>query len=185
MLHRIFIAINLPENIKSRISNIQEEWPTLPCRWVNRENLHITLAFLGNRNNQELEKVLEISKEIATASEPFLISFSKVCYGPGAKIPPRLVWIEGEKSQAFHQLKTNMGNLLSEGIGFWPDRKKSLPHITIARVKTWNWRQLEPDDRPDIDSQVSIEVPVNSIEVMKSYLKKTGPEYQILQTFKL
>ncbi len=185
MLHRIFIAIDLPENVKNKILGIGEQWSSLPCRWVSKENLHITLAFLGNRNNQELEKILEIGKQIATENEPFSMLFNKICYGPGTKMPPRLIWIKGEKSESFYKLKTDMHNLFSEKIGFWTGKRDLLPHITIARIKAWEWRQLEPENQPNIETQTSMKVPVDSIKVIESFLKRGGPKYQVLQTFNL
>jgi len=44
-LHRIFIAINLPANLKKELSMAQNRWPELPARWTKPENLHITLLF--------------------------------------------------------------------------------------------------------------------------------------------
>jgi len=43
---RIFIAINLPKQIKKQLAQFQENWPDLPARWLKKETLHITLGFL-------------------------------------------------------------------------------------------------------------------------------------------
>ncbi|MBI4101693.1 MAG: RNA 2',3'-cyclic phosphodiesterase, partial [Candidatus Nealsonbacteria bacterium] len=48
MRHRIFLAINLPENVKKKLADFKSKWPDLPCRWTKAENLHITLVFLGS-----------------------------------------------------------------------------------------------------------------------------------------
>ena len=44
--HRIFIAINLPNDIKKYLVGFEKKWLDLPAKWVNPENLHITLLFL-------------------------------------------------------------------------------------------------------------------------------------------
>lgn len=180
-MKRIFIAINLPEHIKEQFTQFQKNWPTLPCRWLKKETFHITLAFLGNRNEQELEKIYEAVKETAEKNAPFSIFLNKVCYGPPRMKPPRLVWVESEKSAKFLQLKIDLNRTLgAEKINFKPDERDSAPHITIARIKKWNWQRLEPEQRPEVDLAISLEIPVNSIEVMEAHLKRTGAEYEVL-----
>ncbi|MCJ7787087.1 RNA 2',3'-cyclic phosphodiesterase, partial [Patescibacteria group bacterium] len=88
MNHRVFIAINLPENIKKKLTDYQLKWPELPCRWTKKENLHITLAFLGYLTDEELFEVCKITKEVALRHEPFFINLNKILYGP-PKQPPR------------------------------------------------------------------------------------------------
>jgi len=44
-LHRIFIAINLPEKLKKELSLFQNRWPEIPARWTRPDNLHVTLVF--------------------------------------------------------------------------------------------------------------------------------------------
>jgi len=197
MRHRIFIAINLPKDIKEGLSRCQKKIEKLftphrnrisgagPCRWVKKENLHLTLAFLGYLNDEQLEQVYEIVKETTAKNKPFLIFLNKVGYGPRKKLPPRLIWIQGEKSEELLKLKKDLEELLTQKINFSPEERNFLPHITLARIKKWNWRQIEPEERPVVDLEVSFQLPVNSIEVMESHLKKTGAEYEILKSYKL
>ena len=63
MRRRVFIAINLPENIKKELSDYQFKWLELPASWVKKENLHITLSFLGYLIDEELLEVLKTSEE--------------------------------------------------------------------------------------------------------------------------
>lgn len=185
MPRRIFIAINLPEKIKEELFNFQKEWPTLPCRWVEKENLHLTLAFLGYLNDEQLIEVFKITKEVTEKNGPFSISLNRVCYGPRKEMPPRLVWVEGERSKELSKIKNDLDKLLSEKIDFLPEEREFFPHITLGRIKKWNWRQIEPEERPEVNIEVSFEIPVNSIEVVESHLKRTGAEYEILESFKL
>jgi len=185
MRHRIFIAINLSEKMKQRLAQFQKKWPTLPCRWVSKENLHLTLAFLGYLNDEQLNVVFEIAKEVAERNKPFKISLDKICYGPPKTMPPRLVWAEGESFRELSKLKEDLDKLLAEKINFSPEKREFTPHITLGRIKRWNWRRFEPEERPDVNLEVSLEIPVNSIEVMESHLKRTGAEYTILESFEL
>ncbi|MDP3996027.1 MAG: 2'-5' RNA ligase family protein, partial [bacterium] len=124
MKRRIFVAINLPEKVKNKLAEYRDKWPELPVRWTKKENLHITLEFLGYLTDEELIELLQKTKEIASEKESFDIHLNKICYGPIDKKPPkeskipRMVWVVGEKLKEFN---------LS-------------PHITLGRLKTWQWR---------------------------------------------
>ena len=163
MRRRIFIAINLPEEIKKKLVDYQSKWLELPVRWTKKENIHITLEFLGYLTDEELFELLEKTKDIASKTKSFSVVLNKICYGPPKKMPPRMVWAMGEKVKEFN---------LS-------------PHITLERIKTWQWKQIEPEERPEVDEDIDLSFEVNSIEVMESQLKREGPEYTILESCRL
>ncbi len=186
MRHRIFIAINLPEEIKNKLSSFQAKWPELPTRWVKPENLHITLAFLGYLSDEELGEVLKISKEVAQRHAPFSINLVKICYGPPKKMPPRMIWIEGEKSKDLASLKDDLEkSLICSKIPFELEEREFKPHITLGRIRQWEFRQIEPEERPLVEEEISLNFPVESIEIMESQLKRNGAEYTILESFSL
>lgn len=163
MRHRIFIAINLPESVKKDLTSLQVKWPELPCRWTKPENLHITVDFLGYVSDGELTGVLQRTEELAEIQKSFQVSLSRVCYGPPGKMPPRMVWVTGERV---------------EQLGL-------TPHITLGRIRTWDWRRIEPEERPQIEEDIDLSFDVSSIDVMESRLKRGGPEYIILESFPL
>ena len=182
MRHRIFIAINLPAEIKRELANFQSKWPELPTRWTKPENLHITLAFLGYLSDEELFEVCKITKEVASGNPPFSINLIKICYGPPKKIPPRMVWAEGKKLKELANLKNDLENSLIERVYFSSENRTFSPHITLGRIRTWEFRQIEPEERPEINEEVNLSFEVNSIEVMESQLKRGGAEYTILES---
>ena len=160
MRHRVFIAINLPPEIKKQLISYQSKWPDLPVRWTKSENLHITFDFLGYLTDEEVSKTCQETRELALKHKPFTATLNKICYGPPKKIPPRMIWVVGEKIKEF--------NLF--------------PHITLGRIKTWQWRQIEPEERPEVETEINLNFEVNSIEVMESQLKRGGPEYIVLES---
>ncbi len=169
---RIFIAINLPDNIKEKLSQFHCD---LPLRWTRKDNLHITLIFLGYCSDQDLGKICRIVKETAAKHSSFSVKLSKICYGPKEVIPPRMVWALGEKDKELSGLKKDLEKALEiEGGEFYP-------HITLARIKTWEWRQIEPEERPEIEKDISLSFKVTSIDVMESKLKREGPQYIVLE----
>lgn len=182
MRHRIFIAINLPHNVKKELSSFQKKWPELPARWTKPENLHITLAFLGYLSDEELAEVCKIAEEVASRNKPFSIKLSKICYGPLDKKPPRMVWIVGEKSEPFAKLRNDLENALSGESLYQKENRPFSPHITLARIRKWDFRQIEPEDRPEVNEDINFSFEVSSIEVMESKLKRGGAEYTVSES---
>ena len=95
-------------------------------------------------------------------------------------MPPKMIWAIGDRSEKFSQLRDDLGKALeiSEGRVF-------SPHVTLGRVKQMEWRRVEPEGRPQVEQDLSLTIPVDSIEIMESVLKKTGPEYSIIQSYSL
>ena len=202
--HRIFIAINLPENIKKKLVEYQKKWPELPVRWTKPDSLHITLAFLGYLKDEELVEICKITREVASRHTSFEVRLNKISYGPNGKKPPRppkfsetvtseednnglrkfgrprMIWAAGEKSEEFTALKNDLDKLLASSEG----RQFSL-HITLGRIRQWEWRRIEPEDRPEVEEEIDLLFPVNSIEIMESVLKRGGPKYNIIESINL
>jgi len=199
MRHRIFIAINLPEKIKKELiihqekieklfTSLQDESPQPKVtRWTKKDNLHITLIFLGYVSDQELLEICKITKDTALKNKPFLIKLIKIIYGPPKKMPPRMIWVEGEKSKEFSTLKDDLEKSLttSKQVRFSPEKRVFSPHITLGRIRTWEFRQIEPEERPAVNEEISLSFEVNSIEIMESQLKRGGSEYTVLESVAL
>lgn len=183
--HRIFIAIKLPEDIKRGLSKYQEKWAELPAKWTAKDNLHITLEFLGDLTDEELGDVCRVVAEVAKRHKIFSINLNKILYGPPQKMPPRMVWVEGEKSDELADLKEDLQECLLEEIKFRPDGQGFTPHITLARISEWAFRQIEPEERPEINEDIDLTFTAESIDIMESELKKRGPVYTILESHQL
>lgn len=177
---RIFIAINLPEEIKKKLSDCQERWWNLPLRLTKPANLHLTVVFIGYVNDQEMFEICQMTRGVAKNYSPFILNFNRICLGP-AKRPPRLIWLEGEKNQNLIDLKNQLEeNLFGLVKKIKIEKRDSLSHITLARIRQREWQGLQ--DKPArIDEKISLSFPVESIEVMESELKRDGAEYTILE----
>ena len=187
MPRRIFIAIKLPEKIKSQFVNYQRKWPELPIRWTKKDNLHVTLVFIGYVKDEEIPEICQIVEEIAGKNSIFTISLNKIVYAPPKKIPPRMVWVSGEKSEQLTKLQRALENSLLASPLKKNIKQKSLysPHITLGRIKRWDFKQLEIEEKPSVNEDVSFSFEVRSIEIMESQLKRTGAEYTVLESVPL
>jgi len=188
--HRVFIAINLPNEVKKELAGFYDKWPELPAKWTTKDNLHITLEFLGDLTDVEIGDACKIVKEVAKRHNSFSMNLNKVLYGPplrqgsAGQAPkiPKMVWAEGEKSDELIDLREDLQNCLLEKIRFRPEGSGFVTHITLARISEWEFRKFEPEERPEINEDIDLMFSVESIEVMESELKRGGPVYTVLES---
>lgn len=183
--HRVFVAINLPQEIKKELFSYSEKWPELPAKWTEKDNLHITLEFLGALTDEEVGEVCVIVKDVATRHSSFSLNLNQILYGPPKKTPPKMVWAEGEKSEELSLLREDLENSLTEKVRFVPENRVFAPHITLARISSWEWRGIEPEERPEINESIDLPFTAESIEVMESEMKRGGPIYTVLESHQL
>lgn len=183
--HRVFIAINLPNDIKKYLAGFEKKWQDVPAKWTATENLHITLIFLGEVTDQELGDICMAVKEVAKNYHTFNVALNKIGYGPVDKIPPRYIWVGGRGSKELSALKKDLENALAEVVHIAPDNKSFHPHITLARIGAWQWRAINPEERPEVNEMIDVSFTVESIEVMESELKRGGPQYTIVDSHQL
>ncbi len=193
MLKRLFIAINLPMELKRELANAEKEINSaFPeeianaglLKWVEMENLHITLIFIGQVGDNAVPKLAEAINSVIKNYKPMEIKAKKVCYGPPKAMPPRLIWLELEKNSQLKNLAQDLQKaVLKTGILQNTDEREFAGHITLARIKTWLFKQIDLEEQPNIIQDFSAEIPVNSIELMESVLKRSGPKYKILSSF--
>jgi 2'-5' RNA ligase len=196
--HRIFIAINLPAEIRRFLVDYSKKWPELSgssddeefsnasvMRWTHPENLHITLLFLGDITDVELGEVCMAVKSVTEKYQAFNLHLSRLGYGPEGKIPPRYIWAGGEVNHEAMALKKELENALLELVHFVPDKGIFSPHITLARIKAFAWSAINPEERPEVEQEIDLAFTVESIEVMESELKKGGPVYTVVESYPL
>lgn len=124
---RAFVAVEIGENVKAKLAELQKELPP-GIKRVEPENMHMTLAFLSDIDDAMAGKV-----EAALASV-YVVPFSVICCGVGV-FPSedfvRVVWA-GTGTGEMEVLHDQVGVALAP-LGFKPD--KFSPHITIGRLK--------------------------------------------------
>ena len=186
-LKRIFIAINPPARTKAILYSYKDEWLGLPVKWTKEENLHLTLLFLGYLKEEEIPAVIKKIEKISQKEKPFIVQLEEIIYAPPGKKTPRMIWVKGKESsplnRIFNQLEITLFNK-EERVG---ERGKKIfnPHITLGRIRQWEFKKLEPEERPKIEKKISLNFPAKSIEIEESELKREGPRYTILESCKL
>jgi len=181
MRKRLFIAINLPEEVKDKIESTIEKIRfefTGDIRFVERENWHITVAFLGWQEDGAIGPILDGVKKTTEEFEAQEIEITDIDYGPKNK-PPRMIWLNGsiKTSKKLAEIKNILEDkLIDGGVVFGREHHILSVHITLARLQT-------PDDLPAIKTDLNLKFTAMGLDLMESGLHRSGAEYDILQRF--
>jgi len=178
MRKRIFIAILLPEKIREELAGLQKKFRKHSVRLTKPENLHFTLSFIGWIEEEKIEKIKKIIKDIAQGCPSFTLRLIKISPGPNPKFP-RMIWAIGEKEERLEKVWRRLREGFKESHIPVDERYPLKVHLTLARAKGKELFGQEIDERIDIN------LPVKEIAIMESYLKPEGAEYRILQAYPL
>lgn len=180
---RCFISIELESSIKNNINDfiLQNNLSKLfsGIRWTKPDNLHITLAFLGDISTDRISDVKKILTKIASNHMPFSIDLSDLGFFPSLK-NPRVLWIGINEQPNLLKLKDDINKRL-DAFNISYDKKPFSPHLTIGRIK--DPLQIEPKAVSELEFKASFLV--TEIYLMKSDLSPTGASYTNLYNVKL
>ena len=181
---RCFVGIPLPESYQEGLLTIVQNWQKKlhsKISWTKKGNWHMTLFFLGQISEDNVEQVKEKLKEVS------MNSFSLQARGGGFFPPgkqPRVLWVGLETGhQECIQLAEKIENNLHD-LGFESDKKSFRPHLTLGRVKQNrkdNWSEF-------IDYLTKIDWPlatIDSFNLWKSDLTPQGPIYSVIENYPL
>lgn len=176
-MKRIFIAINLPEEIKEKLTDLQKKYKNLPVRWVKKENLHITLCFLGDTKEKDIGLIGRNLKIISKELNSFEVYLNKIHPGPN-KNHPRMLWVSGPISEDLRKLQRKVTDSVKDFINEERDFKL---HITLARALKDSFGRIKKI--PWFLDKINLAFKVSSFDLMESKLSMNGAEYKVLEKF--
>jgi 2'-5' RNA ligase len=182
---RLFVAIALPPDLAGRAVDILPG--SLPAlRRVKAENMHVTLAFLGQTRDDRLGDVTQAAAEAARRVSRFTLAFGRAGRFP-ERGRPRVVWMGiAEGAQGVLELAEGVyAGLRSRGIRF--DDRPIAPHLTLARVvedATAAEAKTVGTAVEDLPSE-NLAFEVSDIAVVQSVLSPKGPRYTAVATVPL
>ena len=170
---RLFVALLLPPDVRSRIA----EWQSrvlrdADVRAVTPENLHVTVAFLGSTDPEDLPRIATVVQDAGLVSSA--PTFEAVRYRESRSVA---MIVLDDLGAVGTQLADGVFSRL-EGVGVYErEQRPWLPHITVARFKTRP--RLRPE-APELGRFVSSE-----LAVMISRLRRSGAQYDVLESVPL
>jgi 2'-5' RNA ligase len=133
---RAFIAVDLPESVKSFLSEAQEALKSygFGVKWVRPQNIHLTLKFLGDTATADTDKIAE-AMTLAAMNCP-IVSLTAKGIGVFPNVRrPRVIWagLNG-RVQTLANLQQTLNAHLAN-LGFATDTRAFKSHLTLGRVK--------------------------------------------------
>jgi RNA 2',3'-cyclic 3'-phosphodiesterase len=193
---RTFIALEMHAPMQRVLAHIIEcaaqELPGL--HWVDPASIHLTLAFLGELDDEQLAAAKEAT--LAAAQDFPTFEYRLTALGVfGSPLQPRVIWIgiEDQPSGQLHgkplqQLHRVLKREL-ERRNFAVEKRPFAPHLTLARIK----QSLSPTEQQAVQrllhanqaAATTTLYRVNQLNVMKSELSREGAKYSVLRAYDL
>ncbi|KMQ50114.1 2'-5' RNA ligase [Chitinispirillum alkaliphilum] len=128
-MSRLFVAIDLPENIKEKITSTYLAIPS--AKWIDKDQLHLTLRFIGETSRETAESLDSCLRGIDFP--PISLTMKGVGFFPPRK-QPRILWCGIAENEQLMRFQNKIERAVSAS-GISPDNRKFHPHITVARLK--------------------------------------------------
>lgn len=179
---RTFAALNLAPDLRGAISRTQEQLKESGAHvsWVPTENLHISLAFIGDIFQSRVDEITHALDEAVTDASPFEIDIRDLGTF-GKQNSPRVIWVGIHNAEPMIELYERIKDLLA-AIDIRLEDRPYKPHITLGRVKSSRNRSelietIQRYETCDFGKTV-----VNCVELMKSTLLPAGARYSVLHS---
>jgi 2'-5' RNA ligase len=176
---KIFIGIDLPQQVKKRLSQKIEVWKDLPVKWSREDNFHLTLFFIGHIDDESLLEICEKVQIALSNLSSFDVSLQEISIGPNAQKPQR-IWLTGEANEQLRELEESIAKEI--GI-FVSERKEFCPHVTLGRIQVERWKNLP--ETPEIKEKFSVSIPVENVEIFESVMNQGKKKYLSIESFPL
>ena len=177
---RAFIAIDLPEGIRNRIGELQEELKQckVNVKFVEKENLHVTLLFLGERAASEVNAAAETLSRCAGSCEPFTLSLQGAGYfGKGNHITTLWVGIAEGNAKLRELTET-----IARELHITQKGREFHPHVTMGRVRSGRNKEALLHKLSSLEDVKVGEVEVTQLTLKQSTLTPQGPLYADIHT---
>ncbi|HSO25285.1 MAG TPA: RNA 2',3'-cyclic phosphodiesterase [Methanobacteriaceae archaeon] len=181
---RAFLAVDVNRELIGRIREIQEEIKLAgaPVKFVEPENLHFTLKFFGDVNEEKLDEINKIIIDKIENFSPFEISISGMGVFPSLRYI-RVFWLGSENFEQFSNIQREL-DLEFIKIGFEKERSY-IPHLTIGRLKGAENKEVLVEKIKQLNDVEIGSTLIDSLCLKKSELTPLGPIYTDLEVFKL
>lgn len=175
---RTFIAVPLGDALKRELTrDVRALSLAAPrVKWANPDNLHLTLRFLGDVKEPDLQELFDALEDAVSGLSPFAVEVAGIGAFPNWR-HPRVVWAGcGEGSDDAVRLAEAVEEAVRD-LGYDPEKRPFSPHFTLGRVKfPADAEGLEPAAARLADKSYGF-LDVDSAVVFMSDLRRHGPVY--------
>ena len=178
---RCFVAVEISQETRQAVAVVLEELGPLgrDVRWVKPENLHLTLKFLGNVEEERISPVLRALEGAARETPAFYLGFRGLGAFPSLR-RPRVLWIGVDQgSEGLTHLAQRVDSAMGT-LGITREDRPFSPHLTLGRRQSG---LASPEIERALRERGDLRFPavmVESVTLFRSILGPGGPEYRRL-----
>ena len=183
---RLFVAVNIPPSVRDAIYADAEPLraATTGIRWVSSSALHVTLKFLGERDDSLVEPFQRAIVSVATRHAPVAVETTHIGAFPNFR-RPRVVWVGMTGEHVLQALARDIDRALAP-LGIPAETRVFQAHLTLGRVKS----DLTPVDAAAVTAVAERRgapraFTVETVDLMRSELGAGGSRYSVLAAMPL
>jgi len=180
MTIRSFIALSVPEEVSNQLGDLAAKMSyqdkSGAVRWVDQENYHLTLGFLGDQSIEDLESLAESLDQ--SLQQPEFTSYVSMI-SPFPETKPKLMAAMVEKNEEMASLSRQVVSAVNS-IGMAMNKRKFIPHITLGR-----YRHSRNEYSGFIPTNIECELYFDEVTLFESTLTSSGAEYEPIYRFPL
>lgn len=177
----LFVAFPVNEEWSNVFIDYQRECVNHELfKWTTKENLHMTLVFLGAVEEDLIPEIQDALSEIAAIQQPFKLELKGIEYGPEGKTPS-MIWARFNNDINFGVLCGRATEELAYILGKI-ETLTPMPHITLAR---FNKDAQKPKILPNLKNSGHEReyIEIGQMCLMESKMTQSGSTYNTLATF--
>lgn len=174
---RTFIAIDLPDETKVQLVHVIQKLRrcSIHATWVQPDNLHITMKFLGDIDEALLPQIIQQLDDVARNEQSFIVALSHIGFLP-PRGKPRVLCTATDQQRHLALLTRQLQRRLAP-LGF-PVEGRLTPHITLARLKSD--KNLDQLKKLLATTTLNCSFTVTGLNLYRSTLHPDGARYDLL-----
>lgn len=178
---RLFVALNLPEPEKRRLwaATASLRASGADIRWTPVESIHLTLRFLGEVGEADVDRLRGRLERIAAVHPPFALRIGGVGGFPTLR-RARVWWLGIEPVPALGALQTDVESAMADE-GFRPEDRPFAAHLTIGRAAR-GARPVPAATAEQLAAGIDFTAtwPIETLDLMRSHLRRDGARYEAI-----
>jgi 2'-5' RNA ligase len=178
---RLFVAFDLPDEVRGamrrRLARLRSLLPQ--SRWVDPEQAHLTLAFLGHHPEERLAALGAALAVVFARYPPLSLRLHGGGTFPQGR-PARVAWVGVKGPPELPTMQSDVADAAAAALDWEPEKRGFHPHVTLARCSpTWP-RQLVERFHQEAQGPWGEEFVASEGVLYRSRLSPRGAQYEAL-----
>lgn len=177
---RLFVALDLNTKVIANLTELVRSLaPMAPVRWVHPRNMHVTLKYIGEWEDDRIDLVTDALSQVRISSK-VKVALAGLDLFPNTA-NPRVFWAFAENTPPLRQLASGVDACLSE-LGIAPEVRPFVPHITLGRLPPCDLTEMH-EAVEELPSRDFGNIEPETFALYGSELTEDGPVYRKIEEF--